>query len=193
MKLIVLYKVAPARHIIMTAGAFCTRGILMSANKRGNVWLGASGLVRNNAGEWLVVKKNYSALKGIWSFPAGFVDGGETADQAAIREVKEETGIDCRLEGLIGFRTGVLQTGVSDNMAIFLLSPIDKNQMLIPELKEITEVAWKSPLELKEDGNASIMILEIAEKVLATGFNEIININPGDRFGYTSYKIFFEK
>lgn len=165
----------------------------MSKNKRGNVWLGASGLVRNSAGEWLVVKKSYSALKDIWSFPAGFVDGGETADQAAVREVKEETGIDCRLEGLIGFRTGVLQAGVSDNMAIFLLSPIDEHQALVPELQEITEAAWKSPVELKEDGNASIMILEIAEKALASGFNEIVNINPGDGFGYTSYKLFFEK
>ena len=107
--------------------------------------------------------------------------------------MKEETGIDCRLEGLIGFRTGVLQKGVSDNMAIFLLSPIDEDQMLIPELKEISEVAWKSPLELKVDGNASIMILEIVEKVLASEFNEIVNINPEDGFGYTSYKLFFEK
>ena len=76
----------------------------MTKNKRGNVWLGASGIVMNSKGEWLVVKKTYGGLKGMWSLPAGFVEGDETADNAAIREVKEETGLDCILEGMVGFR-----------------------------------------------------------------------------------------
>ena len=37
------------------------------------------------------------------------------------------------------------------------------------------------------------MIHEIAEKVIESGFDEIENINPGDQFGYTSYKLFFKK
>ena len=164
----------------------------MSRSTRGKVWLGAAGLVINRAGEWLVVKKSYSALKGKWSFPAGFVDEGETADQAAVREVREETGIDCRVEGMIGFRTGVLQGEVSDNLAVFLLSPIEENQLIIADLKEIAEVAWKSPIELKEDENVSVMIHEIADKVIESGFDEIVNVNPGDAFGYTSYKLFFK-
>src|SRR5262249_50648981 len=40
--------------------------------------------------------------KGRWSFPSGYVDLGETTTEAAIREVKEETGFDIRLAGLIG-------------------------------------------------------------------------------------------
>ena len=59
----------------------------MSRNKRGNVWLAAAGLVVNSEGQWLVVRKTYGGLKGKWSIPAGFVDGNETADDAAIREV----------------------------------------------------------------------------------------------------------
>ena len=51
-----------------------------------------------------------------------------TADIAAIREVKEETGIDCKVVAMIGFRTGVLQDEISDNLAVFLLHPIDENQ-----------------------------------------------------------------
>ena len=165
----------------------------MSRMKRGNVWLGVSGLVLNRAGEWLVVRKNYGGMKGMWSLPAGFVDGGETVDMAIIREVKEETGIDCYVEGMIGFRTGVLNEEISDNMAIFLLSPLNEKQLIIPELKEISEAMWKSPKDLKEDENASVMIYEIAEKVIKSGFDEIENLNPGDQFGYTSYKLFFKK
>lgn len=176
------------------AGAFFKWGENnVSRSKRGNVWLGAAGLVMNSAGEWLVVKKNYSALKGKWSFPAGFVDAGETADQAAVREVREETGIDCHMVGMIGFRTGVLQGEVSDNLAVFLLSPIDEKQPIVVELKEIAEVAWKKPLELKDDENVSVMIHEIAEKIIDSGFEEIINSEPGDGFGYTTYKLFFKR
>lgn len=129
----------------------------------------------------------------MWSFPAGFVDAGETADSAAIREVKEETGIDCQLEGLIGFRTGVIQGKISDNMAIFLLRPVDEKQMLIPAFKEIAEVAWKSPFDLKEDQDVSVMLKEMAETVIEKGFPEIVDLHPGDQFGYTAYKLFFEK
>ena len=32
-----------------------------------------------------------------WSFPKGKTDPGETIEQAALREVKEETGLDCRI------------------------------------------------------------------------------------------------
>lgn len=42
-------------------------------------------------------------------------------DEAVIREIKEETGIDCRVSGLIGFRTGVIRDDISDNMAIFIV------------------------------------------------------------------------
>lgn len=46
-------------------------------------------------------EKAYSGLKGRWSLPAGFVNAGETVDEAVIREIKEETGIDCSVSGLI--------------------------------------------------------------------------------------------
>lgn len=121
-------------------------------------------------------------MKGMWSIPAGFVEGDETIDQAAVREVKEETGIDCRVEGK-----------TSDNMGIFHLIPTQEGQLLIPQEREIADVAWKFPAELKAEKNASVMLHEMAERAIESGFAEIENIHPGDQFGYTAYKLYFKK
>ena len=48
----------------------------------------------------LLVKQAYG--RRCWSLPGGVVEYGESVDQAAIREVKEETGLDIRLRRVVG-------------------------------------------------------------------------------------------
>jgi ADP-ribose pyrophosphatase YjhB (NUDIX family) len=40
-----------------------------------------------------------------WAVPGGAIDLGESLTQAAVRETKEETGIDCEITGLVGIYT----------------------------------------------------------------------------------------
>lgn len=162
--------------------------------ERGKVWLGVAGLVENAAGDWLVVKKSYSGLKGRWSLPAGFVQQGETADEAVVREVKEETGLDCVVKGLIGFRSGVIRQDVSDNMAIFLCQLVDGNQEIIMNEQELLDIRWLHAGHLVEDELSSIMLKEMASaRFERHQFDVIDDIVPEDIFGYTSYKLFFKK
>lgn len=165
----------------------------MAREDRGKIWLGVAGLVVNDQGEWLVVKKRYGGLHGHWSFPAGFVNKDETVDEAVIREVKEETGVDCAVCRMIGFRSGVIQNKISDNMVIFLLSPKEKEPVIQVQLSELYEVKWIHPTKLQKDKDASVMIQELAQKKIEHGFKTIEGINPGDVFGYSNYKLYFEE
>lgn len=40
--------------------------------------------------------------RGAWSFPSGYVDRGEVVEEAALRETREETGLEIDITGLIG-------------------------------------------------------------------------------------------
>lgn len=162
--------------------------------ERGKVWLGVAGVVVNELGQWLVVKKAYSGLKGLWSLPAGFVNEGETVDEAVVRELKEETGIDCFVSGLFGFRSGVIQGEFSDNMVIFYCRMKDEKQQLSIQEAEILEAKWLFPKELMQDEMTSVLLKEMVSNQFEKHQLEMINgINPGDVFGYTSYKLFFKK
>ncbi|MBI0577557.1 NUDIX hydrolase [Neobacillus cucumis] len=157
-------------------------------SKRGKVWLAVSGLVKYDE-KWLVVKKRYGGLKGQWSLPAGFVNEGETADEAVIREVKEETGIDCSVKGLIGLRTGVIKEEVSDNMLMFLLEPTDGVQ-IIHQDSELYEARFMTPEELLNEKEASILLSYLINQTNAFLIPCKDGLNPGNQFGYTAYKIF---
>jgi 8-oxo-dGTP diphosphatase len=50
----------------------------------------------------VLIKRKKDPFKGMWAIPGGFVEWGETVEQAAIREAKEETCLDVKIEKLIG-------------------------------------------------------------------------------------------
>jgi len=50
-----------------------------------------------------LIKRNNEPFKGYWSIPGGHIDFGETAEQAVIREVKEETGLNFKPK-FLGYR-----------------------------------------------------------------------------------------
>lgn len=53
-------------------------------------------------GRALLGKRAMDPARGEWSFPAGYVNRGEVLEEAAAREVREEFGVDVRVEGLVG-------------------------------------------------------------------------------------------
>jgi len=62
----------------------------------------AAGVLVTHEDKLLLVRRNHAPALGRWAFPSGFVDAGEAVEAAAAREVFEETGIEVRVDGLIG-------------------------------------------------------------------------------------------
>lgn len=62
----------------------------------------AVGVLAVRDGRLLLVRRNHEPAFGRWAFPSGYVDAGEVVEDAARREVREETGVTVRLDRLIG-------------------------------------------------------------------------------------------
>ncbi|KAK1567622.1 hypothetical protein Q3G72_014375 [Acer saccharum] len=75
----------------------------LPANASHRVGIGA--FVMNDKGEVLVVQERNGSFKGtnVWKLPTGTVDEGEDICTAAIREVKEETGVDTEFVEVLSF------------------------------------------------------------------------------------------
>lgn len=69
----------------------------------------AVGAIVIDKGAILLVKRDREPARGEWSLPGGRVEAGETLREALVREVREETGIDIDVDGLIGVAERVVR------------------------------------------------------------------------------------
>jgi len=58
-------------------------------------------IIRSRSGRLVLVRRAIEPGYGKWVFPGGYVDRGEALPDAAIREAREECGLDVRLQGLV--------------------------------------------------------------------------------------------
>lgn len=88
----------------------------------------------------LLVKDTYGP--GLWLLPGGMAELGESAQQAARREVAEETGLDVSITGLLG---------VADQLPVvlfFFAGNIEGGE-LEPRTDEIADFGWFTPSEIE--------------------------------------------
>ena len=70
-----------------------------SAPKANSLVPSVNVVVVNEAGEILMIRRTDNDN---WAVPGGAIDLGESVAQAAVRETREESGIECEITGIVG-------------------------------------------------------------------------------------------
>jgi len=58
-------------------------------------------IIRAENDRLVLVRRAIEPGYGLWVFPGGYVDRGERVAEAAVREAREESGLDVRIDGLV--------------------------------------------------------------------------------------------
>ena len=118
--------------------------------------------------EYLLVQH----LDGHWGFPKGHVENSETEEETAKREIREETGLETKIDS----RLRVVDTyspkpGVTKDVIYFLGKPVDGT--LRPQPEEISEIRWCTlPIA------RGLLTFDSSRKVLDTAVRFLTEHNP---------------
>ncbi len=116
----------------------------------------AGGLVVDTTGKLGLLigrrdQKDASGKRILWSLPKGHIEEGESPEQAALREVQEETGIESVIEKSLGvidfwFMAGGKRIHKTVHHYLFR----ESGGLLAPQETEVDEVAWFPLAEIVE-------------------------------------------
>lgn len=99
-------------------------------------------------GKVLLVKRRKEPFKGYWSLPGGYVEYGESVEEALRREVKEEVGIDIEIDRLLNVYSDPFRHIAKHTIAIVYKASIVNGK--ISNNEEISDAKFFSKEEIPE-------------------------------------------
>lgn len=98
-------------------------------------------------GKWVLIDKRKASglLGGLWEFPGGKLDEGETLEQAVVREIREELGVEVRVGKKLG-EYAHAYTHFRVNVHAFFTNILDGK----PRALESERIEWVEIADLKE-------------------------------------------
>lgn len=95
----------------------------------------------------VLIRRGTDPYEGMWALPGGFVEVGETVEDAAVREAKEETNLDVELERLVGVYSEPDRDPRGHNVSVTFLARIARGD---PEAAtDADEVAILDPSDVE--------------------------------------------
>jgi 8-oxo-dGTP diphosphatase len=112
---------------------------MMEPHTPSEVVQAAGGLLVRRRGGALEIALVHRPVHGDWSFPKGKLEGGETYENAAQREVQEETGMACRLIRFVGHTEYTDRKGRPKVVAYWVMAA---ESGTFKANEEVDEVRW---------------------------------------------------
>ncbi|MBK8032803.1 MAG: NUDIX domain-containing protein [Chloroflexi bacterium] len=120
--------------------------------KTAQIRTGCAALIWNNDKTEILLTRRTD--NGLWCLPGGGVDPGETVEEACIREVWEETGLQVRVERLIGVYSSpnrVIQYADGNRFQIIgLMFAVEVTGGQLTLNHEVSEFGYFAPAEIAE-------------------------------------------
>ncbi len=111
------------------------------------VMLVVAGGLRSHDGCWLVQQRpEGKPLAGLWEFPGGKIDAGETPERALARELHEELGIRADVANI---KPIAFSTGTAGELPLVLLFFVVSPWRGEPKALHAASLRWASPDELQ--------------------------------------------
>ena len=117
----------------------------------------------------------------VWCMPGGHVDAGESVAQAALREVREETGLEVRLTRLVGLYSIPEAKAWVNLMILFAAEPI--GGVLQPQVSEVLEMRYFAFDEIPHEllwGDRQRILDALSEQGGASVWLQHVPFAPGD-------------
>lgn len=108
----------------------------------------SGGIIRD--GKILIVRRAATPAGGLYTFPGGVVEAGETLTEALVREIREETALAIAPIGLAGHREVIARDGVGRVERHFVILSFAARWLSgEPVLnEELSEAHWLTPQQL---------------------------------------------
>lgn len=107
----------------------------------------AAAVLIQKDGRVLLVRRNNEPFRGLWTLPAGFINGGEDPAEAAARECFEETGLIVRVTSVLDIISGKEHPRGADFIIVYLAEVLDGE--LKPD-DDVDAVEWFGRGELPQ-------------------------------------------
>ena len=99
----------------------------------------------------VLIRRGTDPYEGMWALPGGFVEVGETVENAAVREAKEETNLDVELERLVGVYSEPDRDPRGHNVSVTFLARVTGGEPEAATDADEVEVLDPSEVELAFD------------------------------------------
>ena len=132
------------------------------------IGVGCGAFILNNDGQLLLHQRNKAPEKGYWSIPGGKLEWMETFENAIKREVKEECGVDVKVEKLLGICDHIVKEDNQHWVAPSFLCKIIDGEPKIMEPKNHLDMKWFDLNDLPEN-------VTITTKAAINAYKKVVN------------------